>query len=132
MQFKFIKCYPTELSIVLKDSEQMQTLISIIYTTVPSIEVAEKLAQEAVETNKAACVNIIPAATSFYRWEGKVEKFSECIMIFKTANAHQKELTLWLKKHHPYEVPAIFSGSVHTVADFYAYVQNNSRYCEEQ
>jgi periplasmic divalent cation tolerance protein len=45
----------------------------IILCTCPTTEVAKKIATHLVESNLAACVNILPEITSIYRWENKTE-----------------------------------------------------------
>jgi len=97
--------------------------ISIIYTTVSSHEEAERLAGIAVESKLAACVNIIPNITSIYQWEDKIEKLSECALIFKTAPENKDDLLRYIKDNHPYSVPAILVTNTGTTADFFAYIQ---------
>ena len=97
--------------------------ISIIYTTVSSNEEAERLAGIAVESKMAACVNIIPDMTSIYQWGNKIEKSSECALIFKTAPETKDDLLRCIKDNHPYSVPAILVTNTGTTADFFAYIQ---------
>ena len=42
----------------------------LVLCTVPDEEVAERLAKGLVGARLAACVNVVPAIRSFYRWEG--------------------------------------------------------------
>lgn len=99
--------------------------ISIIYTTVASLEIAENLAKNAIESHLAACVNILPNMISYYRWKEKVENSSEIILLFKTTNSHRAALVDWIKKNHPYDVPAILSAETDVLRDFYTYIQEN-------
>ena len=55
-----------------------------VYTTYPSIVEAEKAGRALVEQRLAACVNILPGMVSYYRWEGKVDRGDEVVMIIKT------------------------------------------------
>jgi uncharacterized protein involved in tolerance to divalent cations/SAM-dependent methyltransferase len=97
--------------------------LSIIYTTISSHEAAEALAKLAVESKLAACVNIIPNITSIYQWENKIEKSSECALIFKTAPGTKDDLLRCITDNHPYSIPAIIVTSTNTTADFFGYVQ---------
>lgn len=97
--------------------------ISIIYTTVSSHEEAERLAGIAVESKLVACVNIIPNITSIYQWESKIEKSSECALLFKTAPGARDSLLRCITDNHPYSVPAILATNTDTTADFFAYIQ---------
>ncbi len=99
--------------------------IALLYTTVGSLEAAEKLAEKAVTEKYAACVNIIPQAISVYMWEGKVEKSSECLLLFKTVSARLNELKTWLENHHSYALPAILTGTVKSSLEFQEYIQAN-------
>lgn len=100
--------------------------ISIIYTTISSLEEAEQLAKKAVESKLAACVNIIPNMTSIYQWENKIEKSSECVLVFKTAIRAGDDLLRLITDNHPYSVPAILVTNINTTADFFAYIQDQT------
>jgi periplasmic divalent cation tolerance protein len=77
----------------------------IVLTTFPEDGDAKPLARTLVEERLAACVNILPAMQSIYRWEGKVERASEQQLIIKTAAAHVEALKARIAAMHPYEVP---------------------------
>ena len=55
-----------------------------VYTTWPSVVEAENAGRALIERKLAACVNILPGMISHYRWEGKVERAEEAVMIVKT------------------------------------------------
>lgn len=97
--------------------------ICLIYTTISSQSEAESLAEQAVTKSLAACVNIIPGATSVYAWERKIEKSQEYLMIFKTDILQAETLQAWIISNHPYSVPAILRGNVKASDDFFAYVK---------
>lgn len=63
------------------------------------------LAQGIIESRLAACVNIIPGVVSHYRWEGRLHRDGEVMLIIKTKHARLKALQAWVKAHHPYSVP---------------------------
>ncbi len=101
----------------------MNQKISILYTTVASKEDAENLAEQAIIAKLAACVNIIPNAISMYEWNGKLEKTSEFLIIFKTSDNKIEKLYQWILNNHPYDVPAILKTLVDTSVEFYSYVK---------
>ena len=55
-----------------------------VYTTWPSTVEAEQVGRSLVERRLAACVNILPNMVSIYRWDGKLERGDEAVMIIKT------------------------------------------------
>lgn len=99
--------------------------IALLYTTIASLDEAEKLAEKAVIEKYAACVNIIPHAKSVYMWEGEIEKSSECLLMFKTDIDKIDALQVWLKEHHPYAVPAVLKGMVESSVEFQQYIHKN-------
>jgi periplasmic divalent cation tolerance protein len=77
----------------------------IVLTTVGADFDPKPLARELVEARLAACVNIIPAVQSVYRWEGKVAEEGEQLLLIKTVDERLDELQAKLFERHPYEVP---------------------------
>ncbi len=79
----------------------------LIYSTFPSGPVAESIGGQLVEQRLAACVNILPGMTSIYRWEGKVARDSEAVMIIKTRASLAEAVIAAVKAQHPYTNPAL-------------------------
>lgn len=77
----------------------------IIFVTAPDREAAGKLAEGLVGAELAACVNILPGASSVYRWEGKIEKSDELLLLIKTRSGLVLEASEFVKKNHPYDNP---------------------------
>jgi periplasmic divalent cation tolerance protein len=78
-----------------------------IYTTVPDEGTAKAIAANLVNEKLAACVNIYPPMTSVYEWEGKLETAAEVACLIKTRKALTEDAMATLRKHHPYDVPAM-------------------------
>ena len=57
----------------------------IVLTTLPVEGDAEKFASQLVDERLAACVNILPAMRSVYRWKNAIEKSDERQLIIKTS-----------------------------------------------
>ena len=81
----------------------------IVFITIDSPETAQKLADKLLTARKAACVNIIPKVSSQYRWQGKIEKADEVMLVAKTSAALLDELITLVKQNHPYTVPEIIA-----------------------
>lgn len=73
----------------------------------PDTATACAIAESAVSRHLAACGNILPEATSIYRWEGSMRRESEAILVMKTTSARSAALTELVTSLHPYELPAI-------------------------
>jgi len=73
---------------------------------------ARKLAGIVLDERLAACVQIVPGVESWYRWQGKVERAQEWLLLFKTTQACWPALRDRLAELHPYEVPEILALDV--------------------
>jgi periplasmic divalent cation tolerance protein len=55
----------------------------------------------------AACVQILGGGRSVYRWEGKLARASETLLIAKTRRARFPALLARVKQLHSYSVPEV-------------------------
>jgi periplasmic divalent cation tolerance protein len=94
--------------------------ITVVLCTFPTLEVARQIGTLLVETQHAACVNLVPSIESIYRWEGKVESGKEVLALFKTTSLGYAALEARLKELHPYAVPEIIALPVHQAFRPYA------------
>lgn len=81
----------------------------VIYSTFPSLDLAQDLSKKAVLEDRVACANILPPIQSFYKWEDQVQDTHELVVLFKVAETKSETFVQWLKDHHPYEVPCIMT-----------------------
>jgi periplasmic divalent cation tolerance protein len=77
----------------------------VVLSTAGSPDEAHRLAMQLVEKRLAACVNILPAVRSVYRWKGAVEDGQEVMLLIKTRRPLLKNLEKELRAVHSYEVP---------------------------
>ena len=91
----------------------------VVLTTVGADFDARTLARELVEARVAACVNIVPAVHSVYRWEGRVTGDDEQLLVIKTTDARVEELREELFRRHPYDVPEFVVVAVESVSEAY-------------
>jgi len=85
------------------------TTINLILCTCPDRETAEEIAAKLVESRLAACVNIVSGMTSIYRWQGKIEKDQEVLLLIKTARSRTADLSRALVELHPYDVQEVIA-----------------------
>lgn len=83
----------------------MITDYRVVLVTVGDAATAEKLAVGLVENKFAACVNVIPGVTSHYRWEGKLEKTAELILMIKTKTGQLPSVSRYVKENHGAKIP---------------------------
>ena len=84
----------------------------IALTTLASREEGERLAATLVEERLAACVNVIGGVASLYRWEGKVERDEEVLLLMKTTEAGVRPLRNRVLELHPYDTPEFLAFEV--------------------
>lgn len=84
----------------------------LVLTTFPDMDTAKRLAQEIVQAELAACVNILPQAQSIYMWQGKQCMDTEHIVFIKTTDKGYLELQSYIQNRHPYELPEIIATPI--------------------
>lgn len=88
------------------------TTVYLVLCNAPTRASAEDMAQVLLEQGLAACVNILPAVTSLYRWEGKLTQSEETPMLIKSTAAALPRLQETLVALHPCDVPEIIAWPV--------------------
>jgi periplasmic divalent cation tolerance protein len=88
--------------------------ILIVMTNLPNAQAAEAIASTLVKSRLAACVNLLPAVQSVYRWQGKVERATEVTLLIKTTQRHYAALEAAIRAAHPYELPEVIALPVTT------------------
>ncbi|MFA5026999.1 MAG: divalent-cation tolerance protein CutA [Candidatus Methylomirabilota bacterium] len=84
----------------------------VVLVTCPDPATGERLAETLLEEKLAACVNLIPGLTSLYRWEGKLCRDIECLLLIKTRRGRLAALTRRVQALHPYALPEIVALSI--------------------
>lgn len=82
----------------------MNVDFGVFLVTAPDKETAEKISTGLVEGKLAACVNVLEIS-SVYRWEDKVEKADEHLLVIKSRLGLYPEIIEFVKQTHPHEVP---------------------------
>lgn len=86
----------------------------VVFLTAASGEEATRLADMLVGAHLAACVQILPPMESVYRWQGKIERSSEVLLLAKTTRAKFAELEKEVRALHSYDTPEIIAVPVIT------------------
>ncbi len=93
----------------------------VVFMTAPNGEEAARLAEMLVGAHLAACVQILPEMESVYRWQGKIERQAEVLLLAKTTRAKFDELEREVRGLHSYDTPEIVAIPV--VAGSVPYLQ---------
>jgi periplasmic divalent cation tolerance protein len=84
----------------------------ILFVTVPNRDDAARIAEALVAERLAACVNIVPGIESIYRWEGKVARDQELLLIIKTTSERYAEVERRVKELHSYTTPEVIAMKI--------------------
>jgi periplasmic divalent cation tolerance protein len=101
--------------------------IVALYVIFGSDEEARRIGRDMVDQRLAACVNILGACHSIYRWQSEVEEAQEVAAIFKTRHEQVSTLMAAIHLAHSYDVPAMAVLPIAaTHRDYMAWVKENS------
>jgi periplasmic divalent cation tolerance protein len=88
--------------------------VNFVYITVGNQSEALVIGRTLVEERLAACINVLPAMTAVYWWEGDIEQSFEVVLIAKTKEELVPELIERVKRLHSYGCPCIVSWPIQT------------------
>ena len=92
----------------------------IVMVTVPNQEVGQQIASTLLEEKLVACVNFVTPITSFFSWQGEIERDDEVLLILKSrADLFERHLIPAVEAIHPYDVPEIIALPILTGAEKY-------------
>ena len=80
---------------------------------------AQRIAHAVVSERLAACVNILPAIQSVYRWQEKIESAEEVLMLMKTTQERFPALRDRIVQLHSYDTPEIIALTIAAGAEKY-------------
>lgn len=101
--------------------------ISMVYVTTKDVAQAETIASVLLDERLAVCANIIPGIISFFRWEGRIDRSNEAIMILKIRSGLFPAVEERIRKLHSYDIPCIISFESDAVsAPFKGWVMSES------
>jgi periplasmic divalent cation tolerance protein len=84
----------------------------VVFVTVGGEEDGKRIARTLIEDGLVACVNILPAIRSIYRWKGSIEDDEETLLIIKTGKEVLEALEDRIREIHPYENPELIAVPV--------------------
>ena len=84
----------------------------LVVCTCPDRAAADAIATALLERRLAACVNRIEGVESMYRWEGKIERDREYLLLIKTTEAAYLRVEQLSVEMHPNAVPEVIGISL--------------------
>jgi periplasmic divalent cation tolerance protein len=90
----------------------------MIFTTTSDEKSAQKIADELLEKNLAACVSFASIFSS-YKWQGRICRENEIEIRIKTKVKNYKKVEECIKSLHAYEVPQIIAVKIACGSDEY-------------
>ena len=81
----------------------------VVFVAVGSADEGDRLARALVEERLAACINQVKTVQSTYRWQGKIERSEEELLIIKSRSDLFDRLKQRIEQLHSYSVPEIIA-----------------------
>ncbi|MBI1809565.1 MAG: divalent-cation tolerance protein CutA [Gemmatimonadetes bacterium] len=81
----------------------------VVLTTVADAAEAEALVLALLDRRLIACGTINAPSRSFYRWEGKLAKETETVVMLKTRSACLAAIEAAFEELHPYKLPELIA-----------------------
>jgi periplasmic divalent cation tolerance protein len=91
-----------------------------VYAVFADAEEAEWIGRTVVEEKLAACINVLGACRSIYRWKGKIETAEEVPAILKTHGWQVDQLIARIAELHSYETPCVVAFPIEKLLRSYA------------
>jgi periplasmic divalent cation tolerance protein len=93
--------------------------VLVVFMTAANREEAVRIADLLVGARLAACVQLLPEIESVYRWEGKIERSSEVLLLAKTTKEKFSDLEREVRAIHSYDTPEIVAVPVDQISQRY-------------
>ncbi len=95
--------------------------ISLLYTTHPDQESADRIALQLIEDKLAACTHVY-AIDSCYRYEDKIQRQSEYMLRVKTLAELEEDTLQMMEESHGYDIPMIQKSRVQVNNSYYKWM----------
>lgn len=103
-------------------------VVLIVHCSCPDTASADAIAAALVEERLAACVTALPGVRSTYRWQGRIERSEEILLLIKTVHERLDAVIARIKALHPYELPEVLAvEAAGGLAPYLQWVADQSR-----
>jgi periplasmic divalent cation tolerance protein len=97
----------------------MTPTLKMIITTLPKEFNVNDFAEKLLMNNLCVCIQIIPAITSYYVWNNRIEHDEEIQLHIKFLSKNLNKLESNIIDMHPYDTPEIIVIDLDHVSDGY-------------
>jgi periplasmic divalent cation tolerance protein len=97
-----------------------QARIVSVYATFADEAEARRIGRIVIEERLSACINILGACHSIYRWQGDIKEAAEVAALFKTRADRAEALIARIAALHSYDVPAALVWAIEAAHPAYA------------
>ncbi|XP_065202371.1 uncharacterized protein LOC135832811 [Planococcus citri] len=102
------------------NGERNANAAAIVYFSVPTRELAEKLSRALVEEKLVACVHIMPDVTAVFPTnKGEIKAETQTFVIAKSATSRIQEAVEFIKKNHPDSMPDVVATPIRAGNDLF-------------
>jgi periplasmic divalent cation tolerance protein len=84
----------------------------VVFCTCRDEAEADRIAAGLLEHRLAACITMLPAVKSVYRWRGIIESAQEVLLLVKTTRQSFPELKKFVLSAHSYDIPEVIAVPV--------------------
>ena len=81
----------------------------VVFITAASSDQAQAIATKLVEDRLVACAQLLPPMQSIFRWQGKISRETETLIVAKSLEGRVEQIVEAVKRIHTYEVPEIIA-----------------------
>jgi len=81
----------------------------LVLVTANNKKEAQNISAKLIKQRLAACVNIVDKIDSLFRWQGKVDKAKEFLLIIKSKREKLPQIIKLVRSLHSYDVPEIIA-----------------------
>lgn len=100
----------------------------LVTTTLQDLDTAKDIAKQLLEKKLAACINIYPAVTSLYHWDGELCESVEHLLQIKTRQTLYGQVEHLLRAKHPYILPEIIAVDIsHGLPDYLEWIKESTQ-----
>ena len=97
----------------------MDDSFQLVFMTAANKDEATTIAEALVSERLAACVNIVDSCHSIYRWQGKIVRDDEILMLAKIKATDFPAVEKKVLELHSYDVPEIIAVELAALASGY-------------